>query len=134
MTSVQQLQLSQEIGGLATAIVDAMGDPNVIWSPTQSTDGQNAVNQLTTLSQQIAASAALQALHDAQGDFVTMTQATADAKAALKRIQSDAAKIDTVLSIAGKALTFATDLAGGGPVLSTILSAATSLSSTSKNA
>lgn len=134
MTSAQELQLSQEIADVATAIVTAMGDPNVIWSPEQSTNGQDANLQLTRLSQAIAASAALTALNDAAKDFATMTTATRDAKAALARIQSDAAKIDAVLSIAGKAITFATQLAAGGPVLSTIISAATALSTTSKNA
>jgi len=134
MTPNDKLHMSQEIADIATAIVTAMADPNVIWSPEQSTDGQNANVELSNLSRSIANSAALDALNDAAADFARMTQATADAKSALARIQSDAAKINSVLSIAGKAISFATQLAAGGPVLGTILGAASSLSATSKAA
>jgi hypothetical protein len=134
MTPNDKLQMSHEIADIAAAIVTAMADPNVIWPPEQSTDGQNANVQLSNLSRSIANSAALDALDAAAPDFAKMTQATADAKSALARIQSDAAKINAVLSIAAKAITFATQLAAGGPVLATILSAGNSLSATSKAA
>lgn len=119
MDDSQALVLAQELADLATIVSQILNDLTLPLSDAQTQALQNYGRQLTDLSRRIATAGALAALAAAQPDFNAMTQATTAANAAASQLKSNAAKMNAILGILDKAVSFGTSLLAGplGPAM-----------------
>ncbi len=132
MTDAQGLILAQELADTANLVVHMLNDLTLPLTDQQTQALQNYAIQLGKESRQIAIAGALSALNAAQADFNSMTQATTAANAAVTQLKTSAAKLNSILDIVGKAVSFGAALVAG-PV-GTALAAAGALAGSAATA
>ena len=125
MTGSDALAIAQDFEALAGQVTGILGDPDISLTDAQSQKLADCCQKLTRYANSVAIAAALSALRATEDDVAKIRNATTDANAAVAKLKSQIAQINTVLQIVGDAVSLGAAIVSGP--LTGVISAATTL-------
>jgi hypothetical protein len=123
--NVDALSVAQDFASLSGVVANILGDDNLDLSDDDVNNLNEYNRQLVTYSDNTAIQVALNALSATQANLDAIKRATSAANAAAARMQADATRLNSVLTIIGDAVTLGAAIISGP--LTGVLTAATTL-------
>jgi hypothetical protein len=127
LTGEQLVSLASDFSALAEQAGEMLADPNLNPSVEQTNALYDAQNKLSDIAANLAMWGAKVEFDDSESSFASLSNATQSANAAVKKLKTTVAKINSVVNILGSAASLGLSFATGNAV--GVLSAAANLTS-----